>query len=120
MAACPLAYRMGAARIRRCPVVSAQTVFAVGGLYGNSAALRAVMRRASTELGVAPQAGMGASTRSPCLVVFNGANWVLMASKARVIRLGRRRGSGSLYAPLAGGEGHRRGSGGARSLPDRR
>jgi len=55
---CSLAYRLGAARFRRCPTVSAHTVFAVGGLYGNPSALAAVLERAAAEPG--------------SLVVFNG------------------------------------------------
>eukprot|EP00967_Tisochrysis_lutea_P084367 scaffold117914_cov36-Tisochrysis_lutea.AAC.3 len=56
---CPMAYRLGAKRFRSCPSVQASTVFAVGGLYGNSYALSAVLRRTSRE-------------RQPSLVVMNG------------------------------------------------
>lgn len=59
MSSCPLSYRLGAARFRRCPTVSAHTVFTVGGLYGNQHALSAVLERAARE-------------QAPSLVVFNG------------------------------------------------
>ena len=50
--ACPLGYRMGAARLRRpnvAPRMRCDTLFVVGGLYGNLQALRAVQRRADRE-----------------------------------------------------------------------
>ena len=60
MAACPVAYRLGASALRTAPVVRAPTtLFAVGGLYGNTHALRYVRKRALHE--------EGQST-----VVFNG------------------------------------------------
>ena len=58
--ACPLSYRLGASALRRAPVVKcANTLYAVGGLYGNVEALTYIRQRASQE------------TRAPT-VVFNG------------------------------------------------
>eukprot|EP00966_Prymnesium_polylepis_P200254 4640483-Prymnesium_polylepis.1 len=58
---CPLSYRFGAARLREMPRLQCETLFAVGGLYGNTLALRAVQQRAALE-------------ERPCdtHVVFNG------------------------------------------------
>ena len=56
---CPLAYRLGAARIAAAPHHSANTLYVVGGLYGNDSALHAIIERAEKE------------QQAP-LVVFNG------------------------------------------------
>ena len=48
--ACPLAYRLGASALRDAPVVRAPKVlYVVGGLYGNTLALRAIRERAAAE-----------------------------------------------------------------------
>ena len=48
--ACPLSYRLGAAALRAAPIVRAPSVlYAVGGLYGNLPALRAIRARAAAE-----------------------------------------------------------------------
>ena len=40
---CPLSYRYGAASLRRAPDFSAQTIYVIGGLYGNPFALDALL-----------------------------------------------------------------------------
>ena len=57
---CPLAYRYRAEALARPAQVAADTLYVVGGLYGNPAALAAVLERADLEPG------------SPATVVFNG------------------------------------------------
>ena len=47
--ACPLSYRMGAQALRSAPRLQCDTLFAVGGLYGNLQALQAVKRRVAEE-----------------------------------------------------------------------
>jgi len=57
--ACPLSYRYGADALRRAPAIAAETLYVVGGLYGNPFALDAVE-------------AMAAAEPSPATVVFNG------------------------------------------------
>jgi hypothetical protein len=60
---CPIAYRYGAAALARSPAKAAQTVYVVGGLYGNLQALAQVEAMAAAEPG-------------PVTLVFNGDfNW---------------------------------------------
>jgi hypothetical protein len=60
---CPIAYRYGAAALARSPVKAAQTLYVVGGLYGNLQALTQVEAMAAAEPG-------------PVTLVFNGDfNW---------------------------------------------
>ena len=56
---CPVAYRYSPRVFDRTPDIVAETIYAVGGLYGNVEALRAVEAMAATEQG-------------PVTVVFNG------------------------------------------------
>jgi len=59
-AACPLTYRLGARALRRAPSIRcATTLYAVGGLYGNTSALQAIRERAARE-------------PLPPTIVFNG------------------------------------------------
>ena len=58
--ACPLAYRYEPEALARPAQLSARTLYAVGGLYGNPAALAAVLERAADEPG------------GPATIVFNG------------------------------------------------
>lgn len=61
--ACPLAYRYDPAVFRRTPEIEAETLYAIGGLYGNPFALDAIRALAAAER-VAP------------VLVFNGDfNW---------------------------------------------
>ncbi|MGA9396147.1 MAG: hypothetical protein WCA83_02725 [Azonexus sp.] len=61
--ACPLRYRYGAEAIASAPVVSAETLYVVGGLYGNLPALATIEAMAAAEPGVVS-------------IVFNGDfNW---------------------------------------------
>jgi len=48
---CPLDYRYGAASLARAPAVEAETLFVVGGLYGNPFALRAALDLMAREPG---------------------------------------------------------------------
>lgn len=60
---CPIAYRYGAAALAYCPTKAAQTLYVVGGLYGNLPALAQVQAMAAAEPG-------------PVTLVFNGDfNW---------------------------------------------
>lgn len=60
---CPLRYRYGAEAIARLPTVDAETLYVVGGLYGNLPALDVIEAMAATEPG-------------PVTLVFNGDfNW---------------------------------------------
>ena len=60
---CPLAYRYGAAALAAAPAVSAETLYVVGGLYGNPFALDAVE-------------AMAAQEKSEPTICFNGDfNW---------------------------------------------
>ena len=60
---CPLAYRYGAAALATAPAVSAETLYVVGGLYGNPFALDAVE-------------AMAAQEKSKTTLCFNGDfNW---------------------------------------------
>ncbi len=60
---CPLRYRYGAEAIARLPVVEAETLYVVGGLYGNLPALDAIEAMVAQEDG-------------PVTLVFNGDfNW---------------------------------------------
>ena len=60
---CPLRYRYGAEAIARLPAVEAETLYVVGGLYGNLPALDVVERLAAAESG-------------PVTLIFNGDfNW---------------------------------------------
>lgn len=60
---CPLRYRYGAEAIARLPAVEAETLYVVGGLYGNLPALAAIETMAAQEPG-------------PVTLVFNGDfNW---------------------------------------------
>jgi hypothetical protein len=60
---CPLNYRYGARAIAMAPLVPAQTLYVVGGLYGNLPALDAVEALAAQEMG-------------PVTLCFNGDfNW---------------------------------------------
>jgi len=60
---CPLRYRYGAEAIARLPAVAAETLYVVGGLYGNRPALDAVEAMAAAEPG-------------PVTLIFNGDfNW---------------------------------------------
>lgn len=56
---CPVDYRYEAAEFDRAPDFAAETIYVVGGLYGNLAALAAVERLAALEAG-------------PVAIVFNG------------------------------------------------
>ena len=47
--ACPLPYRLGARALRRAQRLQCDTLYAVGGLYGNSFALSALLERAHQE-----------------------------------------------------------------------
>ena len=61
--ACPLRYRYGAAAIAQAPEYAAQTLYVIGGLYGNRPALEAIEAMAQTETG-------------PVKLCFNGDfNW---------------------------------------------
>ena len=61
--ACPLRYRYGAAALRACPEQRAETLYVVGGLYGNRPALDALLALAAREPG-------------PVVLCFNGDfNW---------------------------------------------
>jgi hypothetical protein len=57
---CPLAYRYRPEALAEPARLSAGTLYVVGGLYGNLAALRAVLQRAEREPGM------------PAVIVFNG------------------------------------------------
>jgi hypothetical protein len=57
---CPLAYRYRPEALAQPSQLAADTLFVVGGLYGNLAALRAVLQRAEREPG------------GPAAIVFNG------------------------------------------------
>jgi hypothetical protein len=57
---CPLAYRYQPEALAQPPQLEADTVYVVGGLYGNRAALQAVLERAGREPG------------PPLAIVFNG------------------------------------------------
>lgn len=60
---CPLRYRYGARAIARLPNIEAETLYVVGGLYGNLTALDAIEAMAADEPG-------------PVKVIFNGDfNW---------------------------------------------
>ncbi len=60
---CPLRYRYGAEAIARLPAIEAETLYVVGGLYGNRPALDAIEAMAAQEAG-------------PVTVIFNGDfNW---------------------------------------------
>ena len=60
---CPLRYRYGAEAIARLPAVEAETLYVLGGLYGNLPALDVVERLAAAESG-------------PVTLIFNGDfNW---------------------------------------------
>ena len=59
MSACPLHYRLGARALRRAPRLRCDTLYAVGGLYGNTWALRSLLARALQE-------------DLPTQIVFNG------------------------------------------------
>jgi hypothetical protein len=48
---CPLTYRYQPEALTQPAQFEADTLFVVGGLYGNPAALRAVLERADTESG---------------------------------------------------------------------
>ena len=48
---CPLSYRYGAAALRRAPELSADTLWIAGGLYGNTAALQALLEAYAAEPG---------------------------------------------------------------------
>lgn len=61
--ACPLDYRYGAAAIAAAPPFEAETLYVIGGLYGNLAALDEIERMAAAEPG-------------PVTIIFNGDfNW---------------------------------------------
>ena len=57
---CPLAYRYRPEALAQPSQLAADTLYVVGGLYGNLAALRAVLQRAEREPG------------GPAAIVFNG------------------------------------------------
>jgi hypothetical protein len=60
---CPLRYRYGAAALASAPETPADTLYVIGGLYGNTAALTAVLHLAARE-------------RGPVRLCFNGDfNW---------------------------------------------
>ncbi|MGL1832523.1 hypothetical protein ACKVEX_02835 [Rhodocyclaceae bacterium SMB388] len=60
---CPIRYRYGPAAIARTPAVETETLYVIGGLYGNLPALDAVERLAAAENG-------------PVVLCFNGDfNW---------------------------------------------
>lgn len=60
---CPLRYRYGARAIAACPPQPARTLYVIGGLYGNRAALDAILALAAAEPG-------------PVRLCFNGDfNW---------------------------------------------
>jgi len=62
---CPLAYRYRPEGLAQPPLLEADAVYVVGGLYGNPAALQAVLERADREPGPPPA------------IVFNGdAHWL--------------------------------------------
>jgi hypothetical protein len=60
---CPIAYRYGAEAIAAAPVIDAETLYVVGGLYGNHFALQTVL-------------DMAAAEHSTVTICFNGDfNW---------------------------------------------
>ncbi|NCN98134.1 MAG: hypothetical protein GW928_12025 [Rhodoferax sp.] len=60
---CPVAYRYGAEALANCPVDSAETLYVVGGLYGNPQALDQIKTMVAAEV-------------APVTLVFNGDfNW---------------------------------------------
>lgn len=60
---CPLSYRYGAPALSSCPEQRAETLYIIGGLYGNPAALEAIEALAAREAG-------------PVTLCFNGDfNW---------------------------------------------
>src|SRR4029453_12107350 len=62
---CPLAYRYQPEALAQPAQLEADTLYVVGGLYGNRAALAAVLERAHQETG------------GPATIVFNGdAHWL--------------------------------------------
>lgn len=48
---CPLRYRYGASAIARSPLIDTETLYVVGGLYGNLQALDAIENLVSSETG---------------------------------------------------------------------
>jgi len=61
--ACPLAYRYGAAALAGSPAIAAETLYVIGGLYGNSQSLDQVQAMVQAE-------------STPVTLVFNGDfNW---------------------------------------------
>src|SRR5262245_5446988 len=65
-AACPVDYAYSAKDFRRAPSLSADTVYVVGGLYGNIEALHAILRMQEAE----------ARRGTKVTLVFNGDhNW---------------------------------------------
>jgi hypothetical protein len=62
---CPLAYRYQPEALARPAPLEADTLYVVGGLYGNPAALAAILERAAEE------------PAGPATIVFNGdAHWL--------------------------------------------
>ena len=49
MTACPLAYRLGAHKLRNAPALRCETLYVIGGLYGNLQALESIQSRARQE-----------------------------------------------------------------------
>ncbi len=67
---CPLSYRYAPAALARAPDIVADTLYVVGGLYGNQSALECVLERASAETG-------------RTAIVFNGDfNWFNVDAEA--------------------------------------
>jgi hypothetical protein len=60
---CPVAYRYAPAVFRRAPEIEAETLYVIGGLYGNPFALDAILERAAREPG------------APTLVFSGDFNW---------------------------------------------
>ena len=74
---CPLDYRYGAAAIAAAPTFEAETLYVVGGLYGNLAALDEIERMAAAE-------------RGQVTIVFNGDfNWFNVGD-ASYVRINQR------------------------------
>jgi len=57
---CPVAYRYPAEELARKAVLACETLYVVGGLYGNSVALETILERAARE------------RQAPATIVFNG------------------------------------------------
>src|SRR5437867_2774585 len=74
---CPVDYRYPPASFARAPDIAAETLYVVGGLYGNVHALNAIEELASCEAG-------------PVDIVFNGDFHWFAATPERFAEVGRR------------------------------